>query len=254
MARDRPKIPEDLKRRVRQQCAFGCVLCGKPVFDYDHIIEYSKVECHEFENLVLLCKEHHGAKTQHSLNIDLLKAKRLNPYNRDRTVSSPYGFPAGNNPYMVIIGNNRYPVMLPQEGSYLRFPALTVGEKDVISISIFREGDVAYSLPSVHIEDENQKRLLLIEEGQDRTYENAMTVGIHNWDIECTNKKICIRKASRKIILDIEYQAMGIWLKRATFHDQHGKIDIREDGVHLGEFGLISEDYAIGGRGGLVIA
>jgi hypothetical protein len=40
MAEDRPPIPLPVKRLVRQQCAFGCVLCGLPLYEYDHIVPY----------------------------------------------------------------------------------------------------------------------------------------------------------------------------------------------------------------------
>jgi 5-methylcytosine-specific restriction endonuclease McrA len=63
---DRPAIPQPIQRQVRQECRFGCALCGKPVFHYDHIIEYNIVKEHKAENLVLLCEEHHGAKQRES--------------------------------------------------------------------------------------------------------------------------------------------------------------------------------------------
>ena len=34
---NRPRIPEPLKRQVRQKCAFGCVLCAAPIYDYQGI-------------------------------------------------------------------------------------------------------------------------------------------------------------------------------------------------------------------------
>ena len=30
-------IPEDVKQHVRQECGFGCVICGNIIIDYEHI-------------------------------------------------------------------------------------------------------------------------------------------------------------------------------------------------------------------------
>lgn len=247
----RPKISLSLQRRVRQQCAFGCVFCGKPVFEYDHIIEYSKVKRHEFDNLVLLCREHHGPKTHHCVNIDLLRAKRLKPFNRDKAVSSPYGFPAGNNPYWVVIGDNKYGVKIPEGLSEYKFPALTINGQDIISVACFRDGDVTYSLPSIYIADENHEVIALIEDGESHIDENHLRVGLRHWDIECTDNKIVIRNEPRKIVLYIKYNATGMWLKRATLYDRKEVITVKDDGIHFEEGGRISEGYSVGCNGGI---
>ncbi|NOX83997.1 MAG: HNH endonuclease [Alphaproteobacteria bacterium] len=249
----RPKIPLPLQRRVRQQCAFGCVFCGKPVFEYDHIIEYSKVKCHEFDNLVLLCRDHHGPKTHHCLNIDLLRAKRLNPYNRDKSISSPREFMAGNNPYMVIIGDNIYGVRISENIDESNFSALTIGDQNIISITFYREGGLIYSLPSINIRDENQETLVLVSQGEIQTYENDLRVGLQNWDISCANKTIVIRSAPRKILLSIEYNAGGFWLKRATLYDRQETITVNEKGVHFEQGGRISGQSHVGCLEGLTI-
>ncbi len=40
----RPKIPLPIQREVRQRCGFGCVICGLPLYDYDHIIGWAETE------------------------------------------------------------------------------------------------------------------------------------------------------------------------------------------------------------------
>jgi 5-methylcytosine-specific restriction endonuclease McrA len=42
----RPKIPEGVKREVRQRCGFGCVICGLPIYEYDHLVPYAQVLSH----------------------------------------------------------------------------------------------------------------------------------------------------------------------------------------------------------------
>lgn len=92
MAEDRPDIPEPLKRQVRQRCGFGCVICGVPVYHYDHLEEYSRVRVHEPDNLVLLCPNHHQDKTSHRLPKALLTKAAANPRNLSHPRTSAYRF------------------------------------------------------------------------------------------------------------------------------------------------------------------
>jgi hypothetical protein len=46
-------VPAEIKRAVRQRCGFGCVLCGVPIFQYDHMIPFAEVQEHTEENITL---------------------------------------------------------------------------------------------------------------------------------------------------------------------------------------------------------
>ena len=85
----RPSIPESIKRTVRQECGFGCVLCGCPIYDYDHIEEYSRVQEHEVDNLALLCTEHHRQKTNKRLPVSRVKDARQEPFNVKHGKTTP---------------------------------------------------------------------------------------------------------------------------------------------------------------------
>lgn len=56
---ERPPIPAKIKRLVRQRCGFGCVICGSPIYEYDHIVNWSETHHHKAEELTLLCSKHH---------------------------------------------------------------------------------------------------------------------------------------------------------------------------------------------------
>src|SRR5439155_1627187 len=48
-------IPEPIKRQIRQRCGFGCVLCGLPLFEYEHLKGWANVQRHMPEEITLLC-------------------------------------------------------------------------------------------------------------------------------------------------------------------------------------------------------
>src|SRR4051812_17249157 len=86
MSENRPPIPEPIKRIVRQRCGFGCIFCGAPIYDYEHIEEYNKVREHQADNITLLCPNHHREKTAGRLPANIVKERNVAPRNK----SKPY--------------------------------------------------------------------------------------------------------------------------------------------------------------------
>src|ERR1044071_10283987 len=82
MPESRPQIPEPIKREVRQRCGFGCVICGMPLYNYDHMTEWSEVHRHDAANLTLLCPNHHHEKTVGLRTLAQGQAANSKPFNR----------------------------------------------------------------------------------------------------------------------------------------------------------------------------
>jgi hypothetical protein len=77
-----------MKRDIRQRCAFGCVVCGLPIYEYEHMTDYAKVLRHEAHNITLLCDRHHGHKTKKLLSEEQVRAHDADPYNRGHSQSA----------------------------------------------------------------------------------------------------------------------------------------------------------------------
>src|SRR5688572_25130200 len=92
MAEERPPIPAKIKRKVRQRCGFGCVVCGNPFCDYDHMEEWAILQRHRASEITLLCKQHHGEKTNGLLPLEQVLEANRDPHNRRKGVSSPLKF------------------------------------------------------------------------------------------------------------------------------------------------------------------
>lgn len=56
-------IPEDVRRQVRKECGFGCVICGLALVEYHHIVPFTEIKVHDPKNIVLLCGSCHGHVT-----------------------------------------------------------------------------------------------------------------------------------------------------------------------------------------------
>jgi hypothetical protein len=103
---DRPRIPSDIKRKVRQRCGFGCVICGLPLYEYDHLVPWSEVETHEADNLVLLCDRHHREKTSGLLHLAKVVEANEVPANLATGLSSPFDLHYGGHYCEALIGSN----------------------------------------------------------------------------------------------------------------------------------------------------
>jgi HNH endonuclease len=87
---DRPDIPRSMKRSVRQRCGFGCVVCGAPLCDYDHIEEWSQKQEHMAENITLLCRRHNDEKSHGFLPLAHVREANANPVNLRTGASTPW--------------------------------------------------------------------------------------------------------------------------------------------------------------------
>jgi hypothetical protein len=62
-------VPEDVKRTVRQQCGFGCVICAAAIVEYEHIDpEFARARTHHPDGIALLCPTCHAKKTRNFLS------------------------------------------------------------------------------------------------------------------------------------------------------------------------------------------
>jgi hypothetical protein len=51
--------PPRVARQLRQEAGFGCVVCGSPIIEYHHIIEWKESRHFDPEHMVVLCPSHH---------------------------------------------------------------------------------------------------------------------------------------------------------------------------------------------------
>lgn len=79
----RPEIPEQIKRELRKEAFFGCVICGCPIIRYHHIVPYSKVKNHNKENLVLLCPNDHARADCNEISIEKVTKAKIHPFNKN---------------------------------------------------------------------------------------------------------------------------------------------------------------------------
>ena len=200
---DRPPIPAHIQRQVRQECRFGCVVCGMPVFQYDHIVDFSETLAHEPSNLALLCPNHHADKTSGRLSRQRVHEARQAPFNGTRNKTAAYQLEASSNIELWIGSNQTYVADLAVE-----YPVLWINGQSFLTIH--RDGELfAYS---ADVTDESGGRLLSIDHGE-------LTVATDVWDYRYEGRTLSIRSGQGTIIFEAEIADTLFRVQRGAFVD-----------------------------------
>ncbi|GHD21394.1 hypothetical protein GCM10010313_54910 [Streptomyces violarus] len=202
MPESREKIEAAIKREVRQRCGFGCVVCGKPFYEYDHIDEYSKVREHDPENLTLLCPDHHAEKTRGLRSTAQVRASNADPFNRRMGSSSPYMLAYGGAVSKVSIGSNSF----VQTMGSVSEPLVLNGEPRVRVRT--ESGNL---LVSARLFDASGAIILTIDD-------NELKYDTSIWDVEFVADRLVVREAHRKILAKLVFSPPdSITVERAYF-------------------------------------
>ncbi|MGW3102786.1 HNH endonuclease [Streptomyces sp. NPDC001100] len=222
MAKDaREHIPEHIKREVRQRCGFGCVVCGLPLYDIDHMTPYSDVHVHEADNLTLLCSRHHREKTDGLLPLELVRRKNANPVNVERGISTPYGLHFYGDACEIQVSSNRF------FGYRSKLVPFLINDEEFISFTF--DGDQI--LLNGLIRDKNGQVALAIRE-------NEVEFSVDSWDIEffgkAPGKTLKIRNAPRDIqFIATFYPPSKIHVTRLKMMYDEVKVYVDDAGFHV---------------------
>lgn len=203
-------IPEPIKREVRQACRFACVVCGCPLYEYDHIEDFSREQEHRPHNLVLLCPTHHRMKTNRLISKDDIRKYRDAARSRPSTAWERLFV----EPRLLDVGSNE---------------CFTTDYFFVVAGRHWLGAKAASSEPLLQgrITDENGRALAEIINGQ-------ISFSSDNWDVEFTGREIIIRNAPRSILLrlTLSSDSKGIVLRgRPPLYDD-SRLDIQDDGIY----------------------
>lgn len=188
----RPPIPDPIKREVRQRCGFGCVICGRPIYQYDHMVDYSIRPEHEAANLTLLCPDHHDEKTRGLLSLAKVQAANENPFNRQSGRSTPFRLRYEHENPVVLLGEE-----LAIEVDRVEFgvDAIMI---DGVPIIGFRFSD-GQCLLQMNLFDENDNEVLTV-------VDNELTYSVEAWDFEFEGTELTVRSESRKILVKVDFR------------------------------------------------
>src|SRR5450759_3186045 len=97
-----------MQREIRQRCGFGCVICGLPLYDYEHLKGWANVKEHVAADITLLCDRHHREKTGGMLPLEEVVRANADPYNLRTGVSAPYDLHYSGETCEAVVGGNTF--------------------------------------------------------------------------------------------------------------------------------------------------
>lgn len=233
----RPPIKSEIKRAVRQRCGFGCIICGCPIYEYDHIIEWSKTRHHREDELTLLCSKHHTEKTNKILPTEeVIKANR-SPYNISAELSAPQKLYYSGRKFKLKIGDSVSSFTGLADGQV--FSPFAIDGKPVISFT----NDGGNILLNVEIRNDRKKTVLKVENS-----ELVYTTDL--WDIDWVGQTLTIRDGLREVILEMTLDPPDtISINRGTLHFNGVEINIGKDYIYcLNNRGFLT-DCSVHGMG-----
>lgn len=226
------KIPPATRRAVRQRCGFGCVICGFPLYEYDHMAGWANVHRHDADEITLLCDTHHREKTSGLLPIGTVRVANADPLNRRIGASSPYALHYSGEQCEALIGSNKLSARMQQD-----FAAVVI---DGLPLIGFRFEDGHYLL-NVHLFNELNEPVLLIAD-------NELTFSSDPWDIELVGTRLIIRAAARSIFIDMTFEPPnGIRIDRGRLLRNGLELFIRPDFVLIPNNATLLRDNSSSG-------
>lgn len=205
-------IPAAVERAVRQRDGFGCIICGKAIYDYEHYDpEFVDAEEHHPDGIVLLCIEHHGLKTRGQLSKETIKDRIARPKCKEAGFS--FGpFDIGTLHPEIVLGRMRCTnvktlISFDGESVLTILPPLSIGLPFRVNANLRNE--VGNSVLEI--------------------VDNEWRTPITNWDVDISGALITIRRGLGDIVLVIKSEPPHrIVIERLNMYHRGHQISCRE--------------------------
>jgi hypothetical protein len=176
--------PADVKRQLRREAGFGCCVCGRPIIQYHHIVEWAEEQHFRPEDMMVLCPLHHDKATDQAMPEAEQRRYKIKPFNIANGLV--HGKLALKQDYCAVdIGD----VTVVGEGTFMRIDgeemlALYMGEQNFeLSVTLYDQADCL----ALHI-DHNE----------------WISGDPLPWDIEADWQRLTLRERHRKILLSLD--------------------------------------------------
>jgi hypothetical protein len=215
-------IPEGIKRLVRQRCRFGCVVCGRAVYHYDHFDpEFEEAKEHNPAGITLLCGSCHDKKTRGLLSTETVRQWNRNP----KCLHTGFSFEAfdvgGQHPRIFIANNQIHFARRVIYAAELTRNGLNYKET-LFGIEKSEEPGGPFRL-NANFSLEDAPEYFRIEQNEWQTSSG-------NWDVEVKGQRIIVRRGSGDIVLELRSEPPhSVFLEKIELYYKPFNAHIRGD-------------------------
>lgn len=184
------RTPNAIARLLRQEAGFGCCVCGKPIIQYHHIVEWADEQHFRTEDMMVLCPNHHDQATKGAMPEAEQRSFKANPVNIRRgfargELAVKQDYCAANFGSITVVG----------EGTFLR-----IDGEDILGFHI----DSGGLQISVRLFDEHDQLLMEVVRNE------WISGNPLPWDIESDWQTLTLRERARKISLALNGKAIPL--------------------------------------------
>jgi len=189
-------IPAKIRREVRQRCKFGCVICRKGLYQFEHIDPpFEDANEHSVDDICALCGGCHEEVTRGHLSKAAVRAayQRIQNQPLEETIRpvGPLDFHDGS--AELSIGELLYS---PAVRSVVRYHGV-----DIIQVSPSLSAGEPGTISAIFTDDDGTETL--------RLDENAWIGSLTPWDIEVLGNEITVRRKLGQIVLQLRLEPPG---------------------------------------------
>lgn len=180
-------------------------MCGMPLYEYEHMLEWAVVKRHVAEEITLLCDQHHREKTNGLLPPEVVKAADKDPYNLREGASKPYDLHYSGDTCTTEIGSNVFTTR--DEGYGTQIVPVYIDGIPILGF-VLTDGHLLLNL---NLHDEYNEVVM-------RIVNNRLTYSTTPWDIALVGKTLRIREGFGRFLIEITFETPGkVVVKRGRF-------------------------------------
>lgn len=231
-------IPEEVKRKVRQACGYGCVVCGTAIVEYEHVDpEFSEAKEHDPEKIVLLCSQCHAKVTRNFLSKESIKRASKEPVSVKNNYASEMFQLLATTPKFVIGGASITNTPIP----------LQVKGYHVIQVKPAEEEGGPARLSATFFNSRGELSLQIID--------NEWRVNSGNWDFEAVGGTLIVRDNQRNVSLKLRVSdvdgiivdKINMRIGRYRIEGNQAELLVRaDDGTSINCGGMMMDNCGVG--------
>jgi hypothetical protein len=211
--------PAEIRRQLRQESGFGCAICGNPLLQNAHIIEYHLTQETRVEDMIALCPDCHVEADAGHYPKKVLRDYKANPYNKNRSILGKKFLVTGED---MIVNIGSFKLINTER-------VLVVNDFDLITI---QRVEGYYLSLDVNLFDKFGNFIAVV-------YENNWQVDINYfWDVEYKAQHLTLRSAPRKITLEIKIENEEVFITGNMYYNGF-PINIERGAITIGNNKLI---------------
>ena len=181
-------------------------MCGIPIYEYEHMVEYAVVGEHAEDNITLLCPTHHREKTKGLLPVEAVRNANADPLNLRTGKTSPLKLHYTGNAFGFRLGKTRFIPPSFNEGESL-YPLIVDGHP-----LIYLKYVDGHLLLNIFLYNECNELVLRIED-------NELVHSSDVWDITFVGQSLTMRSEPRSIHVVLTFDVPNeVVVERGIFY------------------------------------